>query len=105
MNSKGLFNRIDFKVVNEVALRSLPVLLARWLPDGRMEGHEFVARSPRRNDRNHGSFKVSLVSGKWCDFATGDAGGDLVSLVSYLAGLSQAEAARRLATMLGITHG
>ncbi|MDA0781242.1 MAG: toprim domain-containing protein [Rickettsiales bacterium] len=43
-----------------------------------------------------GSFKVNLVSCEWSDFATGDAGGDLVSLYAYLKGISQYQAAREL---------
>jgi hypothetical protein len=32
--------RIDFATVNRVALDALPTLLARWLPDGRVNGIE-----------------------------------------------------------------
>jgi len=42
-------------------------------------------------------------AGLWCDFATGDRGGDVISLAAYLFNLSQAEAARRIAAMLGIS--
>ena len=38
----------------------------------------------------------------WADFATGDKGGDVISLAAFLFGLSQAEAARRIAGMLGL---
>jgi hypothetical protein len=93
---------IDFAAVNAAARRELPSLLSRWLPDGRAEGHEYVARNPRRVDRNRGSFKVNLRTGRWSDFATGDKGGDPVSLAAYLFGLSQGEAARRLSEMLGV---
>jgi hypothetical protein len=51
------------------------------------------------------SFKVNRFNGRWCDFATGDKGGDVVSLVAYLEGVSQGEAARRLARMLGLEIG
>ncbi|ACK50487.1 conserved hypothetical protein [Methylocella silvestris BL2] len=77
-------------------------LLRRWLPDGRREGHEWVAHNPTRQDRRRGSFKVNLNTGRWSDFSTGDAGGDLVSLAAYLFGLSQVEAARKVADMLGV---
>jgi len=96
---------IDFDAVNSAALTDLPSLLCRWLPDGRAQGREYVARNPRRSDRKPGSFKINLQSGKWCDFATGDAGGDVVSLAAYLSGTGQAEAARNLSQMLGIDHG
>src|SRR5690348_11715208 len=93
---------VDFAAINAAALRALPALLARWLPDGHQLGAEWVARNPRRADRRAGSFKVNVHTGKWGDFATGDKGGDPVSLAAYLADSSQVEAARRLAAMLGI---
>lgn len=94
--------RIDFAAVNAAALARWPDLLRRWLPDGRIEGREYVARNPRRVDRRPGSFKINLHSGRWADWATGDKGGDPVSLAAYLAGCGQAEAARELAAMLGL---
>jgi hypothetical protein len=78
----------------------LPALAARWLPSGRRCGAEWVALNPRRPDRRPGSFKVNLQSGLWADFATGDRGGDVISLAAYLFGTSQLEAARRLRLML-----
>ena len=77
-------------------------MLRRWLPDGRLAGREYEARNPRRADRRPGSFRINVISGKWADFATGDGGGDVVSLAAYLSGTGQAEAARALAGMLGV---
>ena len=94
--------RIDFGAINDAALAELPALLSRWLPDGRLVGHEFEARNPTRADRRPGSFRVNVSTGKWADFATGDVGGDAVSLAAYLSGTGQAEAARALAEMLGV---
>ncbi len=94
---------IDFAAINAVALENLPALAARWLPDGRREGREWIALNPRRNDRSQGSFRINLQTGRWADFATDDArGGDPVSLAAYLSGTSQSEAARSLAAMLGV---
>lgn len=95
--------RIDFDAINRAALATLPGILARWLPDGRRLGHEYQARNPTRADRSAGSFSVNLRTGRWADFATGDKGGDPVSLAAYLHHIPQAEAARRLAAMLGIS--
>lgn len=98
--------RIDFARVADAALRSSEAIVTRWLPDGRREGAEWVSRNPRRADRRAGSFKVNLRTGKWGDFATGDRGGDLISLAAFLFGLDQAAAAREVARMLGIDpHG
>ena len=95
--------RLDFSDVNRAALASLPALLRRWLPDGRLVGREYEARNPKRADKRPGSFNI--ISGKWADFATDAKGGDVVSLAAYLSGTRQAEAARELADMLGLPHG
>lgn len=94
--------RIDFQAISAAALPSLPALVKRWLPDGRRWGFEWVARNPTRADRRPGSFKVNLRSGRWADFATGAKGGDTISLAAHLFGLSQIEAARKVAAMLSI---
>ncbi len=70
--------RLDFDTINRAALASLPALLRRWLPDGRLVGREYTARNPRRADRRLGSFLINVNSGRWADFATGDKGGDVV---------------------------
>ena len=95
---------IDFEAINRAALVHGETILRRWLPGGRIEGREYVARNPTRRDRHAGSFKINIETGRWADFATGDAGGDVVSLAAYLSGTGQAEAARALADMLGVRH-
>jgi hypothetical protein len=95
-------NHAPLRTVAAAALTQLPTLCQRWLPDGRQQGAEWVARNPRRFDRTPGSFKVNLRTGRWADFATGDKGGDVVSLLAYLRGLSQVEAGRLLAQELGV---
>jgi hypothetical protein len=94
--------RIDFAAINRAAISALPAILARLVPGGKRIGGEHVVLNPIRADRRLGSFKINLRTGRWADFATGDAGGDPVSLVAYLEGCSQGEAARRLARMLGL---
>lgn len=94
--------RIDFGRVASAALSHAPTLVGRWLPDGRREAAEWVALNPRRADHKRGSFKVNLVTGKWGDFASGDRGGDLISLAAFIFQISQLEAARKLASAIGI---
>jgi DNA primase len=95
----------DFARINMAALPALPALCARWLPGGKRVGREYIALNPTRADKRAGSFKVNLQTGRWADFATGDKGGDAVSLAAYLFGLRKSEAARRLAGTLGIAGG
>lgn len=94
--------RINFHFVASAAQRNADAIVLRWLPDGRRAGAEWVARNPKRNDHRAGSFKINLRTGRWGDFATGDGGSDLISLAAFLFNLKQAEAALRLADMLGI---
>lgn len=92
--------RIDFKQIAREALdHSLPLLMD-LLPGGRIEGLEYVVRNPTRGDRKAGSFSINIFTGRWCDFATGERGGDLISLVAYIKVLPQGEAARELARMM-----
>jgi hypothetical protein len=94
---------IDFKTLNREALANLPAILIRLLPGGHREGHEYRVRNPMRGDRNVGSFSINLTNGRWADFACDDArGSDIVSLVAYLEGITQARAAGLLARMLGV---
>jgi hypothetical protein len=95
-------NRLNLKQINAAALAVLPALLTHWLPDGHRRGQEWVARNPRRADRRPGSFSINVATGRWADFATGDRGGDVISLAAYLAGTSQIDAAIRLGRMLGL---
>jgi hypothetical protein len=93
---------VSFRAIRRASVPALKRLLAVWLPAGRLEGDEWVAFNPRRTDRTLGSFKINLRTGRWADFATGDRGGDAISLLAYLRGLSQAEAARLLAQELRV---
>lgn len=92
---------IDFARIAALALAAADTLVTQWLPDGKRMGAEWSARNPTRGDGHAGSFSVNLGSGVWADFATGDKGGDLVSLYAYLHGMSQADAARAVADLVG----
>lgn len=100
----NISRQLNFQEMNAAALAILPFLLARWLPDGKLHGREYTARNPKRADRRAGSFKINIRTGRWSDFATGDKGGDVISLAAYLSGKGQGEAARELARMLGVRH-
>jgi len=95
-------NPIAYRRIAEAARANADGVVRQWLPNGKRLGHEWTALNPRRDDRHVGSFRVNLNSTRWCDFATNDRGGDLISLGAYLFRLSQAEAALQLAQMLGI---
>lgn len=97
-------HKLDFDAINRAAASVMPELLARLLPDAKVRGPEVVGRNPRRpDDQRPGSFSINKHTGKWADFATADRGGDRISLIAYLLGTSQIEAARYLAGILGLS--
>jgi putative DNA primase/helicase len=97
------YRRLNFAGINAAALARLPELLTQLLPGGRRIGREWtcgsLAGEPGR------SCRVNLATGKWADFATGERGGDPVSLAAAVWRVSQGEAARRLAELLGVEGG
>ncbi len=93
---------IDFDGINTAALRDARSLLKELIPGGKFRSLEYVVRNPRRDDKTPGSFTINYRTGVWKDFATGDSGSDLISLVAYLRSVDQATAARELADMLGV---
>jgi|SRR6516165_4084103 hypothetical protein len=97
---------LDFEGINRTALLALPMLLARWVPDGRRRGREWIARNPTRDDRHAGSFSINMQTGVWAEFAAGAEakGSDVVSLYAYLRNIGQGDAARELAGLLGISR-
>ncbi len=78
--------------------------VADWLglAGGKHQGREYLPLNPKRADTKAGSFTINRDSGAWSDFATGDKGGDLVSLCAYLHDIKQGAAADKLAGFLGI---
>ena len=94
---------LDFATVNSAALARLPEVLARLLPGGRAVGPEWHAGSLRGDPGD--SLRVRMRgerAGRWADFATGEKGGDPVSLAAAVARTRQIEGAKQLARMLGI---
>jgi len=75
----------------------LKEIIFSLLPNGEVYGSSYVALNPTRADKNLGSFRIDLLTGKWIDFATYDCGGDIISLYAYVKGLSQYQAAEVLA--------
>src|SRR5688572_20442791 len=87
--------RIEFNAVRAAAQHNALAICHRILPGGRVVSGEYLVRNPKRADRTPGSFRINIRSGRWCDFATGDKGGDLIALVAWRFDVTQLEAARR----------
>lgn len=94
--------QIQFDMIADSALSRVDAVVMEFIPNGKRVGTEWIALNPNRNDKNLGSFKVSLRTGKWADFATNITGGDLISLVAYVQDLSNADAAHVLSQKFGL---
>lgn len=92
----------EIKKIAAHAVTSAHQIISHWLPGGKLEGHEYIALNPKRTDSTPGSFSINTRTGEWADFATGDKGKDLVSLLAYLTDSTQSQAAEELAVFLGI---
>lgn len=93
-----------FAQVKAASCAAIDRVLAHWLPGGKRVdgGKEYTAPNPTRADKHSGSLKVNLAKATWCDFATGDKGGDLIDLVRYLDRGTDVEACNKLAAFLGV---
>lgn len=72
--------------------------LPTWLPGGRPIGREYTCGDLRGGPGD--SCKVNMTTGLWADFASGEQGGDLISLYAAVEGIKQGEAAKRLADQI-----
>ena len=96
-----LFADINFQQIAERAIGFSHIICRSVLPNGKARANEWVALNPTRADRKLGSFRINLKTGKWADFATGDKGGDLISLVAYCTNSSQLESAKAIQNIIG----
>ena len=96
--------KINFDAINQALLVSFVSYCRQWLPDGKLSGAEYSACNPTRSDAHAGSFSINTHTGIWADFATGDKGGDPVSLYAYLfTGNDQGRAGKELTDLLGLS--
>lgn len=76
-------------VIEGMLLPRIAELCARLAPDGVRAGHEWQALNPTRPDNKRGSFSINLHTGRWADFADGQAASSrefpCLSLIAYLA--------------------
>ena len=91
---------VDFESIKATARARLLGLLQSWLSNGIRRGHEYVV-GDLRNAKGE-SLSINLKTGAWKDFATGQCGGDPISLYAALRGLSQLDSATALAEQFGL---
>lgn len=90
------------EIKDRLSSTHIEALCKAWLPDGKRQGGWFVCRTPWREDRS-ASLGVSLSTGRWKDFATGEHG-DMIDLSMRLFGDSLHDTLKGFAEMLGMNH-
>lgn len=96
-------NRFDFEEIASDLLSRAEGFVAELLPNGQREGHEWVVGDLSGNPGD--SCKINLRNGKWGDFATGDIGGDLLSLVKAVKGFKTMTQAAEWVTGVSANDG
>lgn len=91
---------INFRALAEALLGMADQLVPQWLPGGKRRGAEWVCGSLQGEEGE--SCAVNLASGKWGDFASGEQGGDLLSLYAAIHGLEMGRAAVACARDYGL---
>jgi putative DNA primase/helicase len=92
---------MDFEALNRIVLGRVHDLLAKIMPGGKLIGKEYTCGSVRGGPGS--SCKVNTDTGKWADFATGQAGSDLISLWAEINGKTQGEAYKEMALAVGFS--
>src|SRR5665213_2305452 len=87
---------LNFKAIAERLLADAPRYLNEWLPGGKLTGREFIAGS-LRGEAGH-SLSINIDKGIWKEFASGQGGGDLISLYAAIHNIKQGDAAKQFAT-------
>lgn len=92
--TQGQGARIDFEQLASTLLDRADRLVPGWLPGGAKRGHEWTCGNLAGEKGT--SCSVNLNTGAWADFATGEKGGDLISLYAAIHGLQMIDAAKSL---------
>jgi hypothetical protein len=85
-----------FDQLGRQLLASSLSFLREWLPLGRLKGGEYQVGSLAGEGGD--SLSINIKSGKWSDFATGERGGDLISLYAGVKSISQVQAFKELSS-------
>jgi predicted P-loop ATPase len=85
---------MDFQSLGRTLLSNCVSYLNEWFPEGKLEGREYVCGN--LSGAPGKSLKINIDTGMWADFASGEKGGDLISLYAAKYGISQGDAFKKL---------
>lgn len=90
---------IDFKDLNNLLRHHARSLISDISPGGKLVGGEYTCATVQGGAGT--SCKINVNTCKWMDGATGEKGGDLISLYAAAENVSQIEAAKAMAAKVG----
>lgn len=97
INSASRKQELSYTEINAAALAAgFPV---QWYPHARQYGQSLRIGNLAGDPGS--SLWICLCTGAWKDHASGDSGGDLISLYAAREGISQGEAKQRISELLG----
>lgn len=85
---------VDFKETAARLTANLSFIIPDIVPGGELSGREYKAASILGGKGK--SFSINIETGVWKDFATNQAGGDVISLYAEINNLSQLDSAKQL---------
>jgi putative DNA primase/helicase len=93
----------NFRKIKETYRQNPLNVLKQLIPNGKIEGNDYVVANPRRNDRRSGSFRIDIATGRFNDFATGDRGGDIIDLAKFVYNCNAVTAVDKLSWLLSFS--
>lgn len=87
---------IDFSALKYQSKDNMLSIIRYLVGTGKIEGDDYIALNPTRNDAKPGSFRINIITGKFHDYATGEGGGNIIDLAMYIWKSSAKEAAEKL---------
>lgn len=89
--------KLDFEGLASRLLAGARALVEEWLPGGKYRGHEYLIGNLSGEPGE--SLSINVNTGKWSDFASGEKGGDLISLYAAVKRIGQGAAAKELGAL------
>lgn len=104
MTERKALPPIKFAELNAALLARITTLVPAWLPGGKKQGKEYVCGSLPGGAGTSCSVNIAGTEGlgRWKDFATGEAGNDLIGLYAAINGYSMGKAALEVAREEGL---
>ncbi len=90
---------IDYPTLARLALPQAREILEKWMPGGKVVGREYLCATVHGGAGT--SCSTNITTGIGGDFATNQAWGDLIKLVTVVDGVPPHEAAARIARFIG----